>query len=117
MVLGQCLRPDGTEMPFFAFERAPTFPGGERALMQYLGENMKYPAKARRRGVQGSVVVTFVIEKNGDVSNVEAVKKIGTGCDEEAERVIREMPRWTPGYQDEYPVKVRFSLPLHFRLE
>lgn len=117
MVVGQCLRPDGTEMPFFDFERRPEFPGGERAMMQYLSENMKYPIKARRRGVQGSVVVTFVIEKNGDVSSVEAVRKIGTGCDEEAERVIREMPRWTPGYVDDYPVKVKYTLPLKFRLE
>ncbi len=117
MLVGQCLRPDGTEMPFFAFERAPAFPGGERALMQYLSENLNYPIKARRRGVQGSVLVTFVIEKNGDVSSVEAVRKIGTGCDEEAVRVIREMPRWTPGYMDEYPVKVKYTLPLRFRLE
>jgi len=117
LVLGQCLRPDGTEQPFFDFERAPMFPGGERALMQYLSENLKYPPKARRRGVQGSVVVTFVIEKNGDVSSVEAVRKIGMGCDEEAVRVIREMPRWVPGFVDEYPVKVKYTLPLKFRLE
>lgn len=117
MVVGQCLRPDGTEVPFFDFERRPEFPGGEQALMQYVSENLNYPIKARRRGVQGSVVVSFVIEKNGDVSSVEAVKKIGTGCDEEAMRVIREMPRWTPGYVDDRPVKVKYALPLRFRLE
>ena len=114
---GKCFRPDSTEMAFVAFERAPAFRGGEQALMQYLAGNIFYPKKARKKGVQGSVVVQFVVEKSGKISSVEAVQRIGGGCDEEAVRVVSEMPDWSPGYMDDRPVKVRFTLPIRFRLE
>lgn len=117
LMVGKCYHPDGNERPFFQFEQRPEFPGGADALMAYISRNLVYPKKARKRGVQGKVVVTFVVDKTGAVTNVEAIEKIGMGCDQEAVRVIQDMPRWTPGYVDEVPVKVRYTLPLTFRLD
>ncbi|MDD4599139.1 MAG: energy transducer TonB, partial [Lentimicrobiaceae bacterium] len=84
---------------FTVVEDQPSFPGGDEARIRFLQENIKYPQMARESGIQGTVYVTFVVEKNGAVTDVRVLRGIGGGCDEEAVRVIKAMPRWNPGKQ------------------
>ena len=84
---------------FTVVESMPGFPGGETAMKRYLAENIQYPQMARESGIQGRVFVTFVVEKDGNVTDVRVLRGIGGGCDEEAIRVIKNMPRWDPGKQ------------------
>lgn len=114
---GKCYQPDGAEAAFSPFQQPPSFPGGESAMMNYLSSNIMYPKKARRNNIQGKVLLIFVVEKNGDITNVKALKEVPAGCTEEAIRVLSSMPRWEPGLMDGEPVRVRFSLPIGFRLE
>ena len=102
------------ENQIFVFvEEYPEFPNGEENLYKYLGSNIK----ALENGIQGTVVVKFVVEKDGSISNVKAVRKIGGGCDEEAVRVVKRMPRWKPGKQSGKPVRTEFTLPIQFKLK
>lgn len=101
---------------FTIVEDQPEFPGGMAAFYKYVGDNMKYPSQARRMGIEGRVYVQFVVDKVGNVTEVKAVKGIGAGCDEEAERVLREAPKFKPGKQRGRAVKVRMVLPIIFRL-
>jgi len=105
------------EQIFTVVEDMPQFPGGEAALFKYLGENMKYPAMAKDAGVSGVVFVTFVVGKSGQVSNVEILRGIGAGCDEEAIRVVQNMPKWSPGKQRGKEVTVQYNLPIRFTLK
>jgi len=86
-------------------------------LGEYLGANLVYPEHAREKNIEGRVVVKFVVNEDGHISNAEVTKGIGGGCDEEAIRVVSSMPRWIPGEQDGKKVKVYFSLPINFKLE
>ena len=101
---------------FTVVESMPGFPGGEAARIQYLNENIKYPQMARESGIQGRVFVTFVVERNGSVTDVKVLRGIGGGCDEEAIRVIQNMPKWEPGKQRGKPVRVQFNMPILFKL-
>ncbi len=101
---------------FTIVEDQPEFPGGMQAFFKYVSDNMVYPAQARRMGIEGRVYVQFVVDKDGKVTEVKAVKGIGAGCDEEAERVLREAPSFKPGKQRGRPVKVRMVLPIIFKL-
>lgn len=106
------------EEVFVIVEEMPDFPGGNDALKKYMQANLKYPAKAKEQNVQGTVYVTFIVEKDGSIHDVKALKTI-TGCDEcssEAVRVVKMMPNWKPGKQHNKPVKVRFNLPVKFSL-
>ncbi|MDR2906516.1 MAG: energy transducer TonB, partial [Bacteroidales bacterium] len=94
------------EMPFMIIEEMPEFPGGEEARVKYLSENMIYPSAARDSGIQGTIYVNFIIEKDGSISDVKVVNGIGGGCDEEAIRVVKMMPKWKPGRQRGKPVRV-----------
>lgn len=105
------------EQIFMVVESMPGFPGGEQALNKYLYENIKYPQMAKESGIQGRVFVTFVVEKNGEVTDVRVLRGIGGGCDEEAIRVVENMPKWTPGKQRGKPVRVQFNLPIKFTLQ
>ena len=105
------------EKIFKIVEDMPQFPGGQQALMKYLAENIKYPAIARDAGIQGTVFVTFVVDENGNVGEVEVLRGIGGGADEEAKRVVRSMPKWKPGKQRGKPVKVQYNLPVRFTLK
>ncbi|MEI9921925.1 MAG: TonB family protein [Bacteroidota bacterium] len=98
-------------------EQSPSFPGGVTELMKYVGKNTRYPAEARRQNVQGSVFISFVVDTDGTIDNVEVIRSIGAGCDKEAMRVVSGMPKWKPGKQHGVDVKVRFVLPIKFRLE
>jgi protein TonB len=93
---------------------APT--GGMPAFYEYVGKKLKYPAQARRMGIEGKVFVEFVIEKDGTITDVKAIKGIGAGCDEEAVRVLQSAPKWKPGKQRGKPVRQRMVLPIAFRL-
>lgn len=97
-------------------ESMPEFIGGEEALYKYLLENVNYPQSAKESGIQGRVFVTFVVELDGSVTDVRVLRGIGGGCDEEAVRVVKNMPKWIPGKQKGKSVRVQYNLPLKFTL-
>ena len=101
---------------FTIVEDQPEPQGGMGAFYQYVSKNMKYPNQARRMGVEGKVFVQFVVDKDGTITEVQAIKGIGAGCDEEAVRVIQQAAKWKPGKQRGRPVKVRMILPITFKL-
>ena len=101
---------------FQIVEEMPAYPGGEGKLYEYLGKNIKYPQIARESGIQGRVFVNFVVEPDGSVSNVKVLRGIGGGCDEEAIRVIKSMPKWKPGKQRGKAVRVQYTIPVVFKL-
>lgn len=102
---------------FTIVEEQPSFPGGEASLFDYLRKNIVYPTIARESNIQGTVFVQFVVEPDGSVSNVKVLRGIGGGCDEEAIRVVKNMPKWNPGKQRGKPVRVYFNLPIRFVLQ
>ena len=107
----------GEEAPFISVEQMPEFPGGgEGALIAYIAKNTKYPAMARENNIEGTVFISFVVEKDGSVSDVKILRGIGGGCDEEAKRVIKNLPNFTPGRQNGRPVRVQFNVPVKFKL-
>lgn len=101
---------------FTIVEDQPVPNGGMSAFYKYVGDKLKYPAQARRMGIEGKVFVQFVVDKDGTLTEVKAVKGIGAGCDEEAVRVIKGAPKWKPGKQRGRSVKVRMILPITFKL-
>ncbi len=102
---------------FQIVEEMPSFPGGEAKLMEYVGKNIKYPQIARETGIQGRVFVGFVVEPDGSISNVKLLRGIGGGCDEEAMRVIKSLPKWKPGKQRGKAVRVSYQIPVFFKLQ
>lgn len=94
----------------------PEFEGGMKAWAKFIQKNMRYPDAAQEQGLQGKVFISFVVEKDGSVSNVSIIKGIGGGCDEEAVRVIKKSPRWKPGRQNNQNVRVRYQMPLSFAI-
>jgi periplasmic protein TonB len=102
---------------FEIVEQNPEFPGGMGELNKYLGKNIKYPAAASRANVSGKVFMTFVVNVDGSIQDVSVLKGLGFGCDEEAIRVVRSMPKWRPGKQSGRPVRVKYNLPVSFVLE
>ena len=102
---------------FVVVEQQPEFPGGNAAMMKFLGDNIKYPVVAQENGIQGRVITNFVVEKDGKLTEFQVVRGIDPALDEEAIRVLKSMPNWTPGKQDGENVRVRFTLPVVFRLE
>lgn len=105
------------ETIFVVVESMPSFPGGVNEMMRFLHDQIRYPQLARETGIQGKVFVTFVVEKDGSVTDVSILRGIGGGCDEEAIRVVESMPKWIPGKQRNVPVRVRFNLPIKFTLQ
>ena len=101
---------------FAAVENKPEYPGGDMALMKYLAENTKYPAIAKENGVSGRVFVQFVIDKTGKVVDVTVPRGVDKSLDKEAVRVVKSMPNWKPGMKDGAPVKVRYTIPINFKL-
>ncbi len=97
-------------------EDQPTPLGGMKAFYAYVGKNMKYPAQARRMGIEGKVYITFVVGKDGALTDIQVLKGIGAGCDQEAIRVLSGAPKWKPGKQRGRPVRVRMQLPIIFKL-
>ena len=102
---------------FLVVETSPEFPGGEDSLYAFLSRNISYPAEAKAKGIEGRVYVTFVVGKDGTLSNCRILRDIGAGCGEEVLRVLRKMPKWTPGKHRGKNVRVQFNLPVNFTLE
>ena len=102
---------------FQIVDEMPAYPGGDQKLMEYVAKNIKYPQIARETGIQGRVFVGFVVEPDGSVSNVKVLRGIGGGCDEEAMRVVKSMPKWKPGKQRGKAVRVSYMLPVNFKLQ
>jgi periplasmic protein TonB len=101
---------------FTAVEQQAEFPGGMGAFGKFLQKNLKYPAAAQRANVSGKVYIQFVVNTDGSIQNVEVLKSVGFGCDEEAVRVIKSVPRWTPGKQSGRAVRSRFTIPISYTL-
>lgn len=97
-------------------QEKPQFPGGESEMFKFISKNLNYPTKARNKGISGLVAVSFIVNETGALSDFICLRDIGAGCGEEGLRVIRIMPQWTPGKVNGVPVKVKYVLPLKFRL-
>ena len=102
---------------FDVVEQMPQFKGGDAALMEYLNKNIKYPVIAEENGIQGRVVTTFVVERDGSITDVKVIKSVDPSLDKEAVRVVKSMPKWNPGKQNGSAVRVKFTLPVTFRLQ
>ena len=102
---------------FDVVEQMPSFPGGPQALLQYLNSNVKYPVVAQENGVQGRVVISFVVEKDGSVTDVQVAKSVDPSLDKEAQRVVKSMPHWIPGKQNGSAVRVKYVVPVSFKLQ
>ena len=107
---------EDTSKIYSSVEPNAQFPGGESALYSFLGKTLRYPALARDKGTQGKVIVTFVVEKDGSLSDIKILHGIGNGCDEEAARVFGLSPKWIPGKQKDVIVRQQFTIPLKFSL-
>jgi protein TonB len=115
---GNAVVDEVVEDKIFTFvEQQPEFPGGNDAMLKYLGNNIRYPSVAQRNGLEGLVVLSFVVDQSGGISDIQVLKKLGGGTDEEAMRVVKTMPKWTPGKQNGRPVKVRYTLPVRFSIK
>jgi len=101
---------------FTSVEQVPEFAGGLEKFGAYLSKNIRYPAVARENNTQGRVICTFVVEKDGSLTDIKVVRGIGSGCDEEAVRVLKNSPKWKPGIQNGRPVRVQYSVPISFTL-
>lgn len=108
---------EDTEEVFIIVEQMPEFPGGNEALLKYLATSVKYPVIAQENGIQGRVFVSFVIDKNGEVTNVRVARPFDPNLDKEAVRVVQSMPKWTPGKQRGKAVKVSYNVPINFVLQ
>jgi protein TonB len=102
---------------FQVVETMPAFPGGDQALFKFLGENVKYPVIAQENGIQGRVICQFVVNRDGSIVDVEVVRPVDPSLDKEAIRVIKSMPNWSPGKQRGKSVRVKYTLPVNFKLQ
>lgn len=102
---------------FRSVEQMPEFPGGPEALRKYLANNIRYPNVAKEEGIEGRVVVQFVVDRDGSVNNVTILRDLGGGCGKEAVRVVNSMPKWKPGKQNGQAAKVYYTLPVSFKLQ
>lgn len=103
--------------PYLVVEKMPEFTGGMEALMRYLRSHLRYPSAALREQAEGRVYVSFVVQADGTIADISVPKGLGFGLDEEAQRVVRQMPAWTPGRQSNHAVPVRFTLPITFKIQ
>ena len=104
------------DMVFDVVEVMPQFPGGQIAMLKYIMENIKYPEQAMKKGIQGRVAVRFIVEKDGSISNVRPIHPVHPLLDKEAIRVVKSMPKWSPGKQHGKPVRVQLIVPIMFKL-
>ena len=116
-VIEQASEEETTDEIFLFVESPPKFEGGQDIFLQFIQKNLIYPKKARRMGIEGKVFVKVVVEKDGSISNAQVVKGIGSGCDNEALRVLKNSPRWIPGKQRGRPVRVSMTIPIKFELQ
>lgn len=105
-----------SDVPLLVADQMPQFPGGEREMMRFIKFNLHYPPSAQENGVQGTVILNFVVDREGKITNIKVIKGIGFGCDEESIRVLQKMPLWSPGKQRGQAVLVSFTMPIRFVL-
>ena len=110
-------KPEVSNKVFDVVEEMPSFPGGQGALMAFLNSNIKYPVVAQENGVQGRVIVGFVVERDGSITDVKVMRSVDPSLDREAQRVVKAMPRWKPGKQNGSAVRVKYTVPVVFRLQ
>lgn len=115
-VADSSLNSKSTEKTFDVVDNMPSYPGGRAAMMAFLSSNMNYPATAKENNVQGRVIIGFVVEKDGSISEVKVLRSVDPALDQEALRLVNAMPKWKPGTLDGKPVRVRYSVPFTFRL-
>jgi len=113
----QIVGKDTVSAPYAVVEQMPEFPGGDLALRKYLANSVKYPVVAPENGIQGKVFVSFVVDRDGGISNVKVARGIDESLDKEAMRVVKSMPKWIPGKQNGQPVRVSFTVPINFVLQ
>lgn len=109
--------PEEKKEVFTIVEEMPSFPGGDAERQKFLGSNIVYPQQATENGIQGTVYVSFVVDSKGNITDVKILRGIGGGCDEEALRVVKMMPKWHPGKQNGKQVRVLFNMPIYFKLQ
>lgn len=107
----------GTSKTFIWVEEMPMFPGGENEMLKFISKNIKYPSEARDNNIKGIVNISFIVDQKGEIKNIELLRGIGGGCEEEAIRVVKTMPTWKPGKQNGQAVNVQFQLPISFTLK
>ena len=110
-------KPEVSNKVFDVVEEMPSFPGGQGALMAFLSSNIKYPVVAQENGVQGRVIVGFVVERDGSITDVKVMRSVDPSLDREAQRVVKSMPKWKPGKQNGSAVRVKYTVPVVFRLQ
>src|SRR6187551_349538 len=116
-IVEQEVEKEDVDQIFSIVEEQATYKGGLASFYEFVGKKIKYPAQAKRMNIEGKVFVEFVIERDGRLTDVKAIKGIGGGCDEEAVRVVMSSPGWNPGKQRGKPVRTRFVIPINFRLQ
>ena len=110
-------KPDNdADVVYTIVDKEASYPGGIEALNTFLARNIIYPTLAKQKNIQGKVIISFIIEKNGSISNIKIVKDIGEGCGEEGVRIVKLMPKWKPAQQKGEPVRQQFVLPVLFKL-
>lgn len=109
--------PGDALVPFTAIEKLPTFPGGMEAWAKFLSKNLRYPERASSAGVSGRVYMSFIVEKDGKITDIQVSRAAGYGFDEEAKRVLKLAPQWKPGIQNGKPVRVRYTMPINFTIQ
>jgi protein TonB len=108
---------DSVKYVFKKIDQLPQFPKGNEGMLSYLSGNIHYPSKARKKNIQGKVIITFVVDKEGSIVDPRVIRSVDRGIDEEAMRVVKGMPKWKPGLLNGRPVKVLYHLPVSFKLE
>jgi protein TonB len=116
LISGRCFDSDGKEIIHYDYEKIPEFPGGNSELMKYLVKELKYPKNSRKAEIEGLVLVEFIVNKYGDISDIKIVKSVNYELDEEAIRVVKKMPKWQPGIEDDEVVRRKFCLPIKYKL-
>ncbi len=114
---GVCYDSLGSVVEYFPYEKMPQYPGGDQMLFRYLSQNVRYPVEAQKYGIQGRVIVQFIVDRDGSIDDIEVVRSIDPSLDYEAKRVIKNMPLWEPGIQDGEKVRVKYTMPVNFRLQ
>jgi TonB family protein len=117
LIQGKCMTSEGSDMSYYDYEKIAGFPGGINALIQYLRNEIRYPKYANRAGIEGRVLVGFVVNKDGTLSGIKIIESVFNELDEEAMRVVKKMPKWEPGMEDGEAVRVAFHLPIKFQLQ
>jgi protein TonB len=115
--VGPAVSEEEDNVVFQVVETMPSFPGGDAALFKFLNDNVKYPVIAQENGIQGRVICQFVVNRDGTIVDVEVVRNVDPSLDKEAIRVIKSMPNWSPGKQRGKSVRVKYTLPVNFRLQ